>query len=65
MESLSTGIEGLDLMIDGGYPKGRSVLITGPPGSGKTILGLQFLHRSCADGKKCVMILFLKTGSLP
>ncbi|AKB25334.1 hypothetical protein MSMTP_1865 [Methanosarcina sp. MTP4] len=57
MESLSTGIEGLDLMIDGGYPKGRSVLITGPPGSGKTILGLQFLHRSCAEGKKCVMIL--------
>lgn len=57
MESLSTGIEGLDLMIDGGYPAGRSVLVTGPPGSGKTILGLHFLHRSCVEGKKCIMIL--------
>lgn len=65
MESLSTGIEGLDLMIDGGYPIGRSVLITGPPGSGKTILGLHFLHRSCVDGKKCVMILTRElTGDL-
>ena len=32
MESLSTGIEGLDMLIDGGYPKGKSILVTGPPG---------------------------------
>lgn len=57
MESLSTGIEELDTLIDGGYPKGKSILVTGPPGSGKTILGLHFLHRSCAEGKKCVLIL--------
>lgn len=57
MESLSTGIEELDVLIDGGYPKGKSILVTGPPGSGKTILGLHFLHRSCENGKKCVLIL--------
>lgn len=57
MESLSTGIEGLDLLMDGGYPKGKGILITGPPGAGKTILGLHFLHRSCLEGRKCVLIL--------
>lgn len=57
MESLSTGIEGLDVLMDGGYPKGKGILITGPPGAGKTILGLHFLHRSCQEGKKCILIL--------
>lgn len=57
MESLSTGIEGLDVLMDGGYPKGKGILVTGPPGSGKTILGLHFLHRSCLEGRKCIMIL--------
>ncbi|MDR7666067.1 RAD55 family ATPase [Methanosarcina sp. Z-7115] len=57
MENLSTGIEGLDMLMDGGYPKGKSILVTGPPGSGKTILALHFLHRSCKEGKKCIMIL--------
>jgi archaeal flagellar protein FlaH len=57
MESLSTGVEGLDLLTEGGYPKGKSILVTGPPGSGKTILGLHFLHRSCVEGRKCILVL--------
>ncbi|MCQ1536841.1 resolvase [Methanosarcina sp. KYL-1] len=57
MESLPTGIEGLDVLTDGGYPKGKSIMITGPPGSGKTILGLHFLHRNCVEGRKCMMVL--------
>jgi len=57
MESLSTGIEGLDVLMDGGYPKGKGILVTGPTGAGKTILGLHFLHRSCQEGKKCILIL--------
>ena len=57
MESLSTGIEGLDVLMDGGYPKGKGILVTGPPGAGKTILGLHFLHRSFLEGRKCILIL--------
>jgi len=57
MESLSTGIKGLDVLMDGGYPKGKGILITGPPGAGKTILGLHFLHRSCQEGRRCILIL--------
>lgn len=57
MESLSTGIEGLDVLMDGGYPRGKGILVTGPTGAGKTILGLHFLHRSCQEGKRCILIL--------
>lgn len=57
MESLSTGIEGLDVLMDGGYPKGKGILVTGPTGSGKTIMGLHFLYKSCHQGRKCILIL--------
>ncbi|MHA1770330.1 MAG: RAD55 family ATPase [Candidatus Thorarchaeota archaeon] len=39
----STGIEGLDSMLVGGIPRGRTVLVEGPPGTGKTIFSLHFL----------------------
>ena len=39
-----TGIVGLDEMLSGGLLEGSAVLIKGAPGTGKTTLGLQFLH---------------------
>ncbi|WP_407355961.1 RAD55 family ATPase [Methanolobus sp. WCC5] len=56
MERMPTGIANLDKKISGGYPKGKGILITGVPGAGKTIFGLHFLHKSCMDGQKCVMV---------
>jgi len=41
---VETGIEGLDEVLHGGFLPGASVLLEGPPGSGKTNLGLQFLY---------------------
>lgn len=41
----STGIEGLDVMLHGGLPKGRVILVRGAPGIGKTILCMQFLYK--------------------
>ena len=38
-----TGIPGFDEMLNGGFPKGRVILVVGGPGSGKTILATQFL----------------------
>jgi circadian clock protein KaiC len=38
-----SGIAGLDEMTDGGLPRGRTTLLVGGAGSGKTILALQFL----------------------
>jgi circadian clock protein KaiC len=39
---VSTGIDGLDDVLGGGFPEGHLFLVEGVPGSGKTTLGLQF-----------------------
>lgn len=39
-----TGIDTLDRLLQGGLPDGNSVLIQGAPGTGKTVLGMQFLE---------------------
>ena len=56
MERIHTGITGLDEMIGGGYPKGRTILIIGTTGSGKTIFGLSFIHKACTEGRKSLII---------
>lgn len=38
-----TGIAGFDEITSGGLPQGRTTLLVGGPGSGKTIFGVQFL----------------------
>lgn len=42
-DRLSTGIGGLDAILDGGLLKRQNVIVRGPPGTGKTIFGLHFL----------------------
>jgi len=42
-EHVPSGIPGLDELLGGGYPRGRVILITGGPGSGKTLMAMQFL----------------------
>jgi circadian clock protein KaiC len=44
-----TGIAGLDEITGGGLPRGRTTLVLGGPGSGKTILALQFLVNGARD----------------
>lgn len=43
MKRVRTGISGFDELSEGGLPEGRSVLVSGPAGSGKTLFGLEFL----------------------
>ena len=43
MEKLKTEIEGFDLISNGGLPKGRTTLLAGSAGSGKTVFAVQFL----------------------
>jgi circadian clock protein KaiC len=40
----STGIAGLDKILLGGYPKGRTLLLEGQPGAGKTLMCLHFVR---------------------
>jgi circadian clock protein KaiC len=44
-----TGIQGLDEITEGGLPTGRSTLVTGGPGCGKTLFGMEFLVRGARD----------------
>lgn len=48
-ERLSTGVEGLDELISGGFPRGRVVLVLGGPGTGKTILASEFLYKGISQ----------------
>jgi circadian clock protein KaiC len=48
-EGVPTGIEGLDELVSGGFPRGRVVLVLGGPGTGKTILASQFLYKGISQ----------------
>jgi circadian clock protein KaiC len=48
----STGVEALDEMLSDGLWKGSSTIVFGPPGSGKTLLGLHFVFRGIERGEK-------------
>ncbi|MBD3198150.1 MAG: circadian clock protein KaiC [Candidatus Lokiarchaeota archaeon] len=45
IEKIKTGIEGFDILSKGGIPRNRTTLISGTPGSGKTIFSTEFLAK--------------------
>jgi circadian clock protein KaiC len=53
-----TQIAGLDEILEGGLPRGRTTLICGGPGSGKTVVGLEFLCRGAMAGEPGVFVTF-------
>src|SRR5437764_8330335 len=62
LEKCPTGIGGLDEVTGGGLPRGRNSLICGGAGSGKTMLGMEFLIRGARDfGEPGVVIAFEET----
>lgn len=58
-----TGISGFDAMTGGGLPTGRTALIEGGPGSGKTVFALQSLvHGALAHGEPGIFVAFEESG---
>ena len=55
-QRISTGIIGLDGLLHGGYVRGRTYLVTGDTGTGKTITCLQFLSSALKRGEKAVYV---------
>jgi len=53
---VSTGIPGLDRLIGGGLVAGRSYLVSGEPGTGKTIMCLQYILEGISKGEKGVFV---------
>ena len=62
---VTTGIQGLDDLLQGGYPQGSVILVAGTPGTGKTIICFQYINAGIKNNEKC---LFLtsdeRTGTL-
>ncbi|MEK6943639.1 MAG: ATPase domain-containing protein [Nanoarchaeota archaeon] len=52
MDKVKTGIKGFDKLVDGGFPRGKSILLSGTPGTCKTIFALQFLHNGAMESKE-------------
>ncbi|VVC03632.1 Circadian clock protein kinase KaiC [Candidatus Burarchaeum australiense] len=52
IKRIKTGIKGLDESVGGGIPENNLVLLSGQAGTGKTILGLQFLVKGITDYKE-------------
>lgn len=53
---VSTGIKGLDELLHGGLPRGSITLVSGTPGTGKTILCFQFINAGLQTGEKCLFL---------
>jgi circadian clock protein KaiC len=52
----ATGIEGLDRILNGGFPRNHVYLVQGDPGVGKTTLSLQFLLEGARAGERSLYI---------
>jgi circadian clock protein KaiC len=58
---VTTGIPGLDAVLEGGLPRGHIYLIEGDSGAGKTTIGLQFLLAGLQAGESCLWISMSET----
>lgn len=56
MIKVKTGISGLDQMLNGGLIAGRPYLVSGMPGAGKSIFGMQFLMQAAQEGKSGIYV---------
>lgn len=57
-ESITSGIENLDLVLGGGLDRGTSSLFMGPPGTGKSSVALQFVMQAASRGERAVVNTF-------
>ena len=60
VERVKSGIPGFDDLIQGGFPKGTTVLVTGPTGSGKTTFAVQFAYKGAAEYNEPAVIVTLE-----
>ncbi|MDQ6860156.1 MAG: AAA family ATPase [Verrucomicrobiota bacterium] len=57
-EDVTSGIEGLDVLLGGGLARGTSTLFSGPPGSGKSSIALTFAVTAAQRGEKVAIYTF-------
>jgi len=57
-ERISSGVPRLDAMLEGGFFRGSSILISGTAGTGKTSLSASFAGATCERGERCLYLAF-------
>jgi len=57
-ESVSCGIEGMDILLGGGMDRGTSNLLMGPSGTGKSSLAITYAHCAAARGERVALFTF-------
>ena len=55
---ISSGLSSLDMLLGGGIEEGSSTLISGPPGTGKSSMAMQFVLEVTKNGQKAAIFLF-------
>jgi circadian clock protein KaiC len=58
---VSSGIDGLDDILRGGFPRNCLSMISGAPGAGKTTLAMQFLLNGALQGERCLYVTLSET----
>lgn len=62
VKKIPFGVDGFDIISEGGIPKGRTTLISGTSGSGKTLFAIEFIWRGITEYKENgVFITFEET----
>ena len=62
-DRITTGVEGLDDILNGGLTRDRVYLVEGTPGTGKTTLSLQFLLDGAARGESVLYVTLSETAA--
>lgn len=60
-KKLSSGIDGLDDVLRGGFPSNHIYLLEGEPGTGKTTLAMQFLREGVERGERVLYVTLSET----
>jgi len=61
LDRVSTGVAGLDAMLGGGWPRASATVVQGGAGTGKTLLGLQFLMEGALRGEAGILFMLEET----
>src|SRR5450755_1599487 len=59
---IQTGIAGLDAILMGGIPRTNVILVEGTTGSGKTLLGIEFIYRGIVQFNEPGMIVVFEVS---
>jgi len=62
-DRISSGVTRLDALLNGGYLRGSSTLISGSPGTSKTSLGASFIAAACRRGERALFVSFDESGA--